>query len=115
MNNKLEVWKVSHELTLSVYKLTEKFPKSEHFGLTNQVRRSAASIGANIVEGQARQYKKEYLQFLYIAKGSVEETNYHLYLAKYLENITNAEYEEINNLCVRVKMMLHKLIQSLKV
>lgn len=113
MEQKLEVWKLAHELTVAVYKTTEQFPKSEQFGLISQVKRSASSIPANIVEGQARQYKKEYIQFLFIAKGSAEETHYHLYLAKDLKYITEEEYHHLNDLCIRVKMMLHKLIQAL--
>ena len=82
MESNLEVWKVAHQLTVEVYKITQSFPKSEQFGLTSQVRRSVSSVPTNIIEGQARQYKKEFIQFLYVAKGSLEETNYHLYLSK---------------------------------
>ena len=84
MESNLEVWKLSHQLTIDVYKLTQVFPKSEQFGLVSQVRRSVSSIPTNIIEGQARQYKKEFIQFLYIAKGSLEETNYHLFLSNLL-------------------------------
>jgi four helix bundle protein len=84
MESNLEVWKTAHQMTLAVYKVTQNFPKSEQFGLTSQVRRSAASVPTNIIEGQARQYKKEFVQFLYISKSSLEETNYHLFLAKEL-------------------------------
>ena len=87
MNSNLEVWKLSHQLTLEVYKISKSFPKSEQFGLVSQVRRSASSVPTNIVEGQARQYKKEFIQFLYIAKASLEETNYHLFFnQKYWKN-----------------------------
>jgi four helix bundle protein len=82
MESNLEVWKLAHQLTIDVYKITQTFPKTEQFGLVSQVRRSVSSIPTNIIEGQARQYKKEFIQFLYIAKGSLEETNYHLYLSK---------------------------------
>lgn len=114
MESNLEVWKLSHQLVLSIYKITEKFPKTEQFGLVSQIRRSAISIPTNIIEGQARQYKKEFIQFLYIAKGSLEETNYHLFLAKDLVFISEETYQELSEICTRIKMMLHKLIKSMQ-
>ncbi|MGO4818696.1 four helix bundle protein [Flavobacterium sp. W22_SRS_FP1] len=114
MESNLEVWKTAHQLTLAVYKLTQNFPKSEQFGLTSQVRRSAASVPTNIIEGQARQYKKEFVQFLYISKGSLEETNQHLFLSKELGYISEDEYKMLSELCTRIKMMLYKLIKVLK-
>ena len=114
MQQKLDVWKLAHELVLKVYKITGNFPKTEQFGLTNQLRRSVASIPANIVEGQARQYKKEYIQFLYISKASAEETHYHLFLAKDLGYLSEEEYNLLQEICVRIKMMLYKLIRSIE-
>ena len=114
MENKLQVWKLAHQFTLDVYKISKTFPSSEKFGLTNQLRRSSSSVPTNIIEGQSRQYKKEFIQFLYIAKGSLEESNYHLFLAKDLKYISNEEYIKLYNLCKRIKMMLYKLIKSLK-
>ncbi|SDS27042.1 four helix bundle protein [Polaribacter sp. KT25b] len=114
MECKLEVWKLAHQLTLEVYVVSKKFPSSELYGLTSQVRRSSSSVPTNIIEGQGRQYKKEFIQFLYIAKGSLEEANYQLFLARDLSYISNEEYNELNTLCTRIKMMLYKLIKSLK-
>jgi four helix bundle protein len=114
MENNLEVWKLAHQLTLEVYMISKKFPSSELYGLTSQVRRSSSSVPTNIIEGQGRQYKKEFIQFLYIAKGSLEEANYQLFLAKDLSYISNEEYNELNILCTRIKMTLYKLIKSLK-
>ncbi|WP_010136880.1 four helix bundle protein [Ochrovirga pacifica] len=114
MESKLEVWKLAHQLTLKVYQVSSTFPNTETYGLISQIRRSASSVPTNILEGQERQYKKEYIQFLYIAKGSLEETNYHLFLAKDLKYISISEYEELYEVCIRIKMMLHKLIKSLK-
>ncbi|WP_445749682.1 four helix bundle protein [Polaribacter sp.] len=114
MECKLEVWKLAHQLTLNVYKISKNFPSSEIYGLTSQLRRSASSVPTNIIEGQGRQYEKEYIQFLYVAKGSLEETNYHLYLAKELNYISNDSYNELYEICTRIKMMLFKLIKSLK-
>ena len=114
MESKLEVWKLAHQLTLEVYKISKNFPSSEMYGLTSQIRRSSSSVPTNIIEGQGRQYKKEFIQFLYIAKGSLEETNYQLFLAKDLKYITNDEYIVFFEMCIRIKMMLFKLIKSLK-
>ena len=115
MESNLEVWKIAHQLTLAVYKVTQNFPKTEQFGLMSQVRRSVSSVPRDIIEGQARQNKKEFIQFLYIAKGSLEETNYHLYLSKDLGYITDSDYMFLFELCTRIKMMLYKLITSLSV
>ena len=65
----LEVWKLAIKLAGDVYKITEKFPKKETFGMSSQMRRAAVSIGANIAEGAARQSKKEFLQFLSMIPG----------------------------------------------
>jgi four helix bundle protein len=114
MECQLEVCKLSHELTLKVYEVSKKFPSHESFGLTSQIRRSAASVPMNIVEGRSRQYKKEFIQFLYVAKGSLEETNYQLYLAKDLKYINDEVYAGLAEICKRIKMMLYKLIKSLR-
>jgi four helix bundle protein len=114
MESNLEVWKLSHQLTIKVYTITQGFPKAEQFGLVSQVRRSVSSVPTNIIEGQARQYKKEFIQFLYIAKGSLEETNYHLFLSKDLGYISEEDYVLLLEMCTRIKMMLYKLIKSMQ-
>jgi four helix bundle protein len=101
-------------MVLYVYKLVIRFPTYEQNGLSNQVRRSAVSVPANIIEGQGRHSSKENVRFLYISKASAMETNYHMFLAKDLGYITNEEYQEFSSLCTRVKMMLSKLIKSLE-
>lgn len=112
--SKLIVWEKSHELTLNVYKLTNKFPKSEMFGLTSQIRRSAASVPSNIVEGKARNSVKEFIRFLLIARGSLEETRYHLLLAKDLEYITTNDYTSAISLSDDVGRLLNALIKKLQ-
>ena len=69
----LNVWNRSIELVITIYKVTKDFPKEETYGLISQMRRSAISVPSNIAEGAARQSKKEFRQFLYIASGSVSE------------------------------------------
>jgi len=111
---KLDVWQKAHELTLKVYKLTKEFPKEEKYRLGDQLRRSASSIPANIVEGQARQTTQEYIQFLYQARGSLAETKYHLRLAKDLGYIQEEKYESLIDNYDSVGKMLNGLINSLK-
>ena len=88
----LKVFSEAHKLALLIYKFTKNFPKSEIYGLTSQIRRSSVSVAANIVEGNSRGHKKEFLQFLYLANGSLEETKYHLLLAKDLGYLNEKEY-----------------------
>jgi len=88
----LEVWKKSLDFVESVYKLTEQFPKTEMYGLTNQMRRAVVSISSNIAEGAARSTKKEFIQFLYIALGSLSEVETQLIIAQRLRYISN--YDE---------------------
>jgi len=89
----LKVWSKAHELTLAVYGLTRAFPRDEMYGLTSQLRRSAASIGANIAEGCGRRSDGEFARFLQIARGSASETEYHLLLAKDLRFMPEKDYE----------------------
>jgi four helix bundle protein len=97
-----------------VYKITKEFPKQEMFGLVSQLRRSSSSITTNIVEGQSRNTTKEYLQFLYNSRGSVEETRYHLLLSKDLGYIDNTKYISMENRYEEVSKMLNALIKRIK-
>ena len=72
-HKKLEVWQEAMALVARIYSLTEGFPKSEVYGLSSQMRRSAISIPSNIAEGAARKSNAEFLQFLSIAQGSLSE------------------------------------------
>ncbi len=110
----LEVWQKAHGLVLEVYQLTVRFPSVERFRLTDQLCRAAASVPANIVEGQARQTTKEYVHFLYNARGSLEETRYHLLLAKDLKLLDSDVYASLEREYGTVSKMLNGLIQSLK-
>ena len=78
----LRVWAKAHELTLVIYQKTRGFPKEEMYGLTSQLRRAAVSVGANIAEGCGRRSDGEMKRFLQIARGSANEVEYHLLLAK---------------------------------
>lgn len=108
------VWQKSHLLTLKIYKLTSKFPSSEMFGITSQIRRSSSSVGANIVEGFYRNTTKELLSFLYNSRGSLGETLYHLRLSKDLRYITENEYGELKGEIETILKQLNAWIKSLK-
>ena len=69
----MEVWKLSIDLVEKVYIITNDYPSNEKFGLVSQIRRAAISIPSNIAEGSARKSDKEFIQFLYIALGSLSE------------------------------------------
>ncbi|MEK7850693.1 MAG: four helix bundle protein [Deltaproteobacteria bacterium] len=90
---KIKAWQLADQLALSVYKATKKFPKSEMWGLTSQMRRTAVSVPANIVEGSARKNRNEYLQFLYIAMSSFAELNDYIRFTKELEYVDAKTYE----------------------
>jgi four helix bundle protein len=95
--SELTVWQKAHELTLATYQLTEKFPRSEQFGIVSQLRRSAASVSANIAEGFGRRTTKELLRCLQISRGELEETRYFLILSRDLNHISPAEFETMNS------------------
>jgi four helix bundle protein len=112
--NQLEVWKRAHELVLDIYKSTSSFPRSELYGLTDQLRRAAYSVPANIVEGQARNTTKEYVRFLYNSRGSVEEVRYFLLLSKDLGYLKMGAYEKLEEEYEIVSRLLNGLIRSLR-
>ena len=88
----LEVWRKAHEVTLAVYQMTRIFPREEVYGLTAQMRRSAASVCANIAEGCGRRGGRELARFLQIAAGSASELEYHLLLAADLKLVDGAAH-----------------------
>lgn len=108
-HKELDVWKTSVELVTEVYAETRQFPKEELYGLSNQLRRAAVSIPSNIAEGAARQTNKEFVQFLYIAVGSVAEVETQLIIANKLDYLA-----DVNHLLARIaslRKMLHGLIR----
>ena len=93
---KIRAWQLADALALEVYGATRGFPKSEVFGMTSQVRRAAVSVAANIVEGSARQNNREYLQFLYVASGSLAEVGYYFDLAHRLDYLSDASHQTLS-------------------
>lgn len=108
----LDAWKVNHELTLSVYKITKKFPKDERFGLVDQLRRAASSITANIAEGWGRYHYADKIRFYYQARASNCETQNFLILAKDLGYLKLEEYMEIKNRAFQGFKVINGLIRS---
>jgi four helix bundle protein len=110
----LKVWHKGHQLTLLIYQTTRTFPKEELYGITSQLRRSSASIPANIAEGCGRGTDRELARFLQIAMGSASELEYHLLLARDLNIIELNNYENFNKNLIEIKCMLTSFIQKLK-
>ena len=110
----LKVWVKAHELTVTLYGITRKFPREEIYGLTSQLRRSAASIGANIAEGCGRRSDGGLGRFLQIARGSASETEYHLLLAKDLGFLSDVDYSSTAKRVIEVQRMLTSLAQAVR-
>ena len=111
---KQKVWQKSHQLTLDIYEVTKRFPKDEIYGLTNQIRRSCASIPANIAEGCGRNSEADFSRFLQMAMGSATELEYHLLLSHDLGILNDADFENLSKETVEVKQMLTSFIKKLK-
>jgi four helix bundle protein len=109
----LAVWQKAHTLTLETYRATECFPRAELFGLTSQVRRSCASISANLAEGCVRT-QPEFARFIQIALGSASETEYHFLLAHDLGFLEPDRHDSLSRQVVEVKRMLTSLQQKIQ-
>lgn len=108
----LIVYKTSVDYVVDIYSITKSFPNEEKFGLTSQLRRAAISIPSNIAEGAARESTKELKRFLYIALGSLAETETQIEIACRLEFISDVQDLKEKTICIR--RMLLKLIDKLK-
>jgi four helix bundle protein len=108
---RLKVWEKVHLLTLDIYRVTAKFPREEIYGLTSQMRRCSASIGANIAEGCGKQGNNELHRFL-IASGSASELDYHLLLARDLRYLPDEDYRRIDQNLLEARRMLTALLQK---
>lgn len=109
----LLVWEKSIDLVEQIYKFTKQFPKEELYGITNQMRRCAVSIPANIAEGSGRKNKAEFIQFLHIALGSASELETHLIISQRLGFLSSNSYDEIMNALNEIIKMICGLINSL--
>jgi four helix bundle protein len=110
----LNTWKEAHLLVLEIYKLTQKFPKDEQFGLTNQIRRAVVSITSNVAEGFSRNSYKEKAQFYSMALGSLTEVQNQLLIAKDLRYVTRNEFLNLADKTITVSKLLNGLIKKSK-
>jgi four helix bundle protein len=108
----LDVWQAGIALAKGVYSASRSLPKEELFGLTNQMRRAVVSIPVNIAEGSGRQHTKEFIQFLYIARGSLRELETLLLIADDVFQMPAAQ--ELLEQCDPVGRMLSGLINALE-
>ena len=110
----LDVWKKAVDLVQQIYDLTKIFPKNEDYSLTSQMRRAAISVPSNIAEGAARQTKKEFIQFLHMAQGSLSELDTQIEIAKRLGYFSEDQNKKTLEIMQDVDRMLSGLIKSLK-
>ena len=108
----LDVWKLSMDFVDELYNITDNFPDTEKFGLASQLRRAGVSIPSNIAEGAGRFHEKEFIQFLYISRGSLAEVETQLEIARrrgYVKSIDSSI-----NTSIRIRKMINGLIEHLK-
>lgn len=110
----LEVWRAAMELVLRIYKVSQRFPKEERYGLTSQLRRAAVSVPSNIAEGKGRTSDRELTQFLCHARGSLFEVETQLQLAERLGYAAKDDGESLRKETVRVGQILNGLIRSVR-
>ena len=113
-HKKLDVWKLSMELSRVVYRLTTGYPSEERFGFVSQMRRAAVSVPSNIAEGAARDSNNEFRHFLSIARSSLSELDTQLDLSQDLGFVTETSRSEIDRLLTRIDKMLYALHQLKK-
>lgn len=108
----LEVWKEAHKLTLLIYRLTQRFPKEEIYGIVSQLRRAVISIESCIAEGFSRYHYKDRLNFYFDARGSIAEVQSQLITAKDLGFLSEDEFQEAYQQTEKVNVILGGLIRS---
>ena len=111
---KIRVYQKAEALILVVYKVTKDFPKEEIYGLTSQLRRAVVSIACNIAEGASRQHQKDYLHFLYIARGSLAEVKCLTGVSCELGYLSKTDHQQMEALLEEASKMLYGLIKSVK-
>jgi four helix bundle protein len=111
----LEVWKAAIDMVEMTYKIAADFPPDEKYGLKSQLQRSAVSVAANIAEGYGRAHRREYLNHLSIANGSLAEFETHLIIATRVKFVSRNYAKAIWAHAKRVGQMLRKLKESLSI
>ena len=110
----LVAWQKSMHLVVDAYKASQRWPKEEAYGLTNQMRRAAVSIPANIAEGQGRDGAKEFLRFLVIASGSLCEMETHLLIATHLNYLSQEQTDTLMEQTAEIGRLLNGLKGNLR-
>ncbi|MBY5316463.1 four helix bundle protein [Rhizobium leguminosarum] len=110
----LKVWQFAIELSVVCYEVTRTFPREEIYGLTSQIRRSSASVAANIAEGYGRENRGSFAQFLKIAQGSLKELETHLIIAGRIGFLQASALDELLDRCDEIGKMLGSLIRSVQ-
>lgn len=110
----IKAWQLGDDLTVDVYRVSKDFPREEMFGLTSQLRRAAYSVPANICEGASRNGNREYLQFLYIARGSSNEAQYFIHLANRLGYLNEEQFKKLEMQAIEVGKTLTGLIKAVE-
>ena len=105
---------LADDLTVAIYERARSFPREEIYGLTSQLRRASHSVSANIVEGSSRESKRDYLHFLYNARGSLSEVQYFIHLACRLGYLAAEEADKMHAQTKQVFGCLHGLIQAVE-
>jgi four helix bundle protein len=111
---KIQAWKLADDLTVTIYEVMRTFPREELYGLTSQLRRAMYSVPANIAEGSSRGTKRDYLHFLYIARGSLTEGQYFIHLSQRLGYLPPERSQELIARTKQVFACLHGLIQAVE-
>lgn len=112
-HRKLILWQKSLDFVIELYQNLRNFPAQEQFGIVVQMRRASISIPSNIAEGAARKSRKEYLKFLYIARGSISELDTQLEISLRLKYLSSQKYSELQEKLDELSKMLNGLITSL--
>ena len=110
----LEAWQIARELANQIYKITKQESVCRDFGFVDQIRRAAISIMNNIAEGFERGSNKDFVRFLFIARGSAGEVRSLLYLGLDQGYLTNSEFSECRDLCIRSGQIIWALIKGLR-
>lgn len=110
----LEVYQLSFNLAAEIYFLSNRFPKNEKFGISDQLKRSSSSVGANIAEGFGRYHRKDFKKFLYNARGSLNEIRHFLLLSRKLNYINKDDLIKLEKRIKNLGIKLNNLINSIK-
>ena len=112
-HQKLDLWKKSIDLEVSIYRQTEAFPKEERFGFMRQLRRAAVSVASNVAEGAARASSNEFRKFLYYSQGSASEISTQLMIANRLNYLSKNDHDQLEKDLEDVGRMITGLSKSL--